>query len=53
VKEYGLDETRLGPGACRTLPVADRLDNVLARDLRPLAIGRRADRRSVGTCRRS
>lgn len=51
VKEYGLDETGLGPGARRTLPVAERLDDVLARDPQPLATGRPADSRSVGTCR--
>jgi len=51
VKEYGLDETRLGPGARTTVPVAERLDDILTRDPRPFATARPADRRSVGTCR--
>lgn len=51
VREYGLDPASLGAAPRRTLPVAGRLDDVLARDPRPLAEARPADRRSFGTCR--
>ena len=50
-REYGLDETALGPEARRTLPIAERLDDVLKRDPGPLDAGRPAHMRSTGTCR--
>ncbi|MBP2486362.1 transglutaminase domain-containing protein [Rhizobium leguminosarum] len=51
ITEYGLDETILNSTARTTLPIAERLDDVLRRDPRPLNIARSADKRSVGTCR--
>lgn len=51
LKEYGLDETRLGSMPRTTLPIAERLDDVLKRDQQPLNVQRPADKRSVGTCR--
>lgn len=50
-REYGLDETALDPTARRTLPIAERLDDILKRDPRPLDVWRPADKRSTGTCR--
>ena len=50
-REYGLDETTLDPTARKTLPIAERLDDVLKRDPRPLGVQRPADKRSTGTCR--
>jgi Transglutaminase-like superfamily len=51
VREYGLDETKLDTTARKTLPVAERLDDVLRRDPQPLDIRRSAEKRSTGTCR--
>lgn len=48
-REYGLDP--LGSAARRTRPVAERLDDVLARDPQPFVAPRPAGRRSTGTCR--
>ena len=48
---YGLDATRLDAAARTTLPIAERLDDVLLRDPQPLHTGRPPDRRSPGTCR--
>src|SRR5258705_9796966 len=42
VREYGLDETKLDTTARKTLPVAERLDDVLRRDPQPLDIRRPA-----------
>ncbi|XAZ21502.1 transglutaminase domain-containing protein [Sinorhizobium sp. B11] len=49
--DYGLDASKLGPSARQTLPIAERLADIMQRDDRPLAQARPADRRSVGTCR--
>jgi Transglutaminase-like superfamily len=49
--EYGIDESRLPAISRRTLPIADRLDDILARDHRRLEVHRPPDRRAVGTCR--
>ncbi|MDE1991743.1 MAG: transglutaminase domain-containing protein [Rhizobiaceae bacterium] len=51
VKEYGLDETKLDATARRTLPVIERLDDVLRRNSQPLEVRRAAEKRSTGTCR--
>ena len=50
-RAYGLDETKLDAAARRTLPVAERLDDILQRDPRPLHARRPAEKRSTGTCR--
>jgi hypothetical protein len=49
--EYGLDESHRRGDLRKTLPVADRLDDILAWDGAELGFGRLADRRSIGTCR--
>jgi hypothetical protein len=49
--EYGLDGTQLHAASLTTLPIADRLDDILNKDARHLHIRRPPDRRSVGTCR--
>jgi hypothetical protein len=49
--EYGLDASKLRPAARQTLPIAERLADIMQLDDRPLAQARPADRRSVGTCR--
>jgi hypothetical protein len=49
--EYGLDATRLQGVSRMTLPVADRLDDILQRDGQNLQIQRPPDRRAIGTCR--
>jgi hypothetical protein len=51
VREYGLDERRLDAKARTTLPVVERLDDVLSRDQQPLEVRRPAAKRSTGTCR--
>jgi hypothetical protein len=51
VKEYGLDPVVLSTTARKTLPIAERLDDVMVRDSRALDLPRPAGRRSVGTCR--
>lgn len=48
---YGLAETKLDAAARRTLPIAERLDDILRRDPQPLYTRRPADERSTGTCR--
>lgn len=50
-KAYGLDETKLGLAARKTLPIAERLDDILRRDPRPIHDRRPAEKRSTGTCR--
>lgn len=50
-KAYGLDETKLGLAARKTLPIAARLDDILRRDSRPIHDWRPAEKRSPGTCR--
>jgi hypothetical protein len=49
--EYGLDPTRLRGVSRETLPVAQRLANILALDAQPLHVTRAPERRAVGTCR--
>jgi len=49
--EYGLDATKLSVTARKTLPMAERLYDVLQRDGRPFENERPAERRSLGTCR--
>jgi hypothetical protein len=49
--EYGVDGTGPGAAARATLPVADRLDDILKRDGQGLQIRRPPDRRAIGTCR--
>ncbi|GLQ57247.1 transglutaminase domain-containing protein [Devosia nitrariae] len=51
LREYGLDTPRLDAGARTTLPFAERLDDILARDPRPLEAQRPPELRSIGTCR--
>ncbi len=48
---YGLDPAALGAAPRRTLPVAERLDDLLSRDPRPFAARRPPGLRSPGTCR--
>lgn len=50
-EEYGLDQTKLDGSARKTLPIAERFDDVFARDPQPLHRRRPAERRSTGTCR--
>lgn len=50
-RDYGLDPAVLDASARRTLPVAERLEDVLRRDKRPFQEARPAARRSTGTCR--
>lgn len=49
--EYGLDGSKFDATVRTTLPVARRLDHILAKDSRPLEVSRPADGRSIGTCR--
>lgn len=51
LSEYGLDATRLAGVSRATLPVTDRLDDILNRDGQALHIQRPPDRRAIGTCR--
>ncbi len=48
---YELDEALLDAGSRRTLPIAQRLADVLKRDAQPLDIPRPPGRRAIGTCR--
>jgi Transglutaminase-like superfamily len=48
---YGVDESQFHLASRETLPVAERLALVLARDARALSERRPPARRSVGTCR--
>ena len=48
---YGLGAAAIGNGSRTTLPVAERLDAVLALDPAPIAEPRAPSRRAVGTCR--
>lgn len=50
-RDYGLDPATLDASARRTLPVAERLEDVLRRDPRPFRDARPAMQRSTGTCR--
>lgn len=50
-RDYGLDPAALDASARRTLPVAERLADVLRRDPRPFGVARSAGQRSTGTCR--
>ena len=49
--EYGLDEKLLHIGSRQTLPVAQRLTDIFARDPRPLHMPRSPARKAIGTCR--
>lgn len=49
--EYGLDATRFVGVSRATLPVADRLDDILNRDGQALHTSRPPHRRAIGTCR--
>jgi hypothetical protein len=49
--EYGLDETQLHADSRKTLPVADRLADILTKDARPLQTPRPPGKRAIGTCR--
>jgi hypothetical protein len=49
--DYAIDESRLAPVSRATLPIADRLDDILKRDARSLEVHRSPDQRGVGTCR--
>ncbi len=49
--EYGIDKSQLAAVSRRTLPITDRLADILERDRGPLEICRSPDRRAVGTCR--
>jgi hypothetical protein len=51
LSEYGLDESRLPAVSRTTLPTADRLADILAKDPQALQIRRPSDRRAIGTCR--
>lgn len=51
LKDYGLDTSRLGAAVRTTLPFAERLDDILARDPRSLDAERPPETRSIGTCR--
>ncbi|HWA45595.1 MAG TPA: transglutaminase domain-containing protein [Hypericibacter adhaerens] len=48
---YGLDESLLHTASRTTLPVADRLSDIFARDAQPLDVRRPPARRAMGTCR--
>lgn len=48
---YGVDERQLRSNSRKTLPVADRLADVLEDDPRPLHVPRLPRRRSASTCR--
>jgi len=49
--EYGLDESLLRATSRTTLPIADRLADILQRDARGLETGRPSASRALGTCR--
>jgi hypothetical protein len=49
--EYGVDETQIGAVSRTTLPIADRLDDLMRRDGRALHLTRLPGQRSAGTCR--
>jgi hypothetical protein len=49
--DYGLDANHHSVASRQTLPIADRLTGIVARDNRPLRTPRSADQRAVGTCR--
>jgi len=49
--EYGLDESHVHAVSRKTLAVADRLTDILARDGCCLETQRPAERRAIGTCR--
>jgi hypothetical protein len=51
LRAYGVDESRFDRVSRETLPVAERLDHILARDARALTERRPAALRTVGTCR--
>jgi hypothetical protein len=48
---YEVDQRRVRANSRKTLPVADRLADILEDDPRPLHVARLPRRRSVGTCR--
>jgi len=48
---YGLDADRMGNVSRTTLPVADRLGDILSRDPSAIQVARPPARRAVGTCR--
>ena len=48
---YDVDERQLRANSRKTLPVADRLADILEDDPRPLHVPRLPRRRSAGTCR--
>jgi Transglutaminase-like superfamily len=48
---YGVGRDQLHPDARTTLPVADRLTDILAADARPLSAPRSPEWKSAGTCR--
>jgi Transglutaminase-like superfamily len=48
---YDVDERQLRANSRKTLPVADRLVDILEDDRRPLHVPRLPPRRSAGTCR--
>ena len=49
LNEYGLDENLLHAGSRQTLPIAQRLTEILKSDGQPLHIPRPPDRRAIGT----
>ena len=51
VTAYGLEEKSFEGASRQTLPVATRLDAILAADARKLTVPRSPGRREVGTCR--
>ena len=48
---YGMDEAQLDPASRTTLPIAQRLEQIFARDTRALDVKRSPAGRSIGTCR--
>jgi len=51
LSEYGVDESQGGAASRATLPIADRLDQLIRRDSQALHLARSPGLRSVGTCR--
>lgn len=51
LNEYGLDGLKLDATARTTLPFAERLDDILAKNPQPLDAPRPPGKRSIGTCR--
>jgi hypothetical protein len=49
--DYAVDPSRMGPVSRPTLPMAERLDHILAKDGSALEALRSPQNRSVGTCR--